>query len=228
MRSSRALLSIWLAVVALIVGFSTNSFASSKAGLQDGSQDIQKIEKLKRFSAELGSNWALADLDGDHQPDFAQGRRVGHSKSGYLYRVDLKLSLDQALRSFTFTDSDAMNVRIDAIDVDGDNDLDLVISDLPFGHKIGVWINDGNGVFERQSADLYPAAFSATSLDAVHWNGLGSSVFDSAFRQLLLVLPRENFTPILSFAAAQLTSQSDCRRQFLASSARFRAPPLQS
>jgi hypothetical protein len=106
----------------------------------------------------IGSGWAIADLDGDHKADLALSRKIGSGGKGYLYRVDLTLSQTTQSDSFTFSNADLLGVNISAVDVDGDHDLDLVISSRLFGRRIGIWINDGAGSFTEDLHGLYPAA----------------------------------------------------------------------
>src|SRR5262249_28812716 len=112
------------------------------------------IESLLEISDPLGSGWTLGDLDGDHEADVALSQEIGQSESGYLYRVELKLSHGKGSGSFTFTNTNALDVNIAAVDVDGDHDLDLVINGRFTGQRIGVWINNGRGVF-TQNLHLY-------------------------------------------------------------------------
>src|SRR5215470_9982895 len=86
----------------------------------------------------FGSGWALGDLDGDHETDIALSREVGQSDSGYVYRVELKLSQTHQPVSFTFSNTDALGVNIAAVDVDGDHDLDIVINSRFSGQSVGV------------------------------------------------------------------------------------------
>jgi hypothetical protein len=97
-------------------------------------------------------------LDGDHKADLALSRKIGSGGKGYLYRVDLTLSQTTQSDSFTFSNADLLGVNISAVDVDGDHDLDLVISSRLFGRRIGIWINDGAGSFTEELHGFYPAA----------------------------------------------------------------------
>src|SRR5215813_7542355 len=115
------------------------------------------VETLPELSDPLGSGWALSDLDGDHETDIAFSREVGQSDSGYVYRVELKLSQTHHPVSFTFSNAHALGVNVAAVDVDGDHDVDLVINSRFTGQSIGVWINDGKGVFTQNLHSLYPA-----------------------------------------------------------------------
>src|SRR5262245_49555530 len=113
------------------------------------------VESLLELRDPLRSGWALSDLDGDRKTDLAVSREVARTGSGYLYRVELKLSRTQQPLSFTFSSTDDLGVNISAIDVDGDHDLDFVI-DGRFT-RIGVWINDGRGRFTQNPPIRYSA-----------------------------------------------------------------------
>ena len=97
----------------------------------------------------------IADLDGDHRLDVAVGSRSGNSLAGFLYRIDVSLTSSTQASSFTIFDLSATGFNIATQDLDGDHDLDLVVTSLPFRRPIGVWINDGTGRFERGEAGRY-------------------------------------------------------------------------
>src|SRR5262244_3535305 len=86
------------------------------------------VDSLLELPDPLGSGWVLGDLDGDRETDIALSREVEENDSGYLYRVELKLSRSEASGSFTFENKDAVGLNMVAVDVDGDHNLDLVIS----------------------------------------------------------------------------------------------------
>src|SRR5262245_15216159 len=79
------------------------------------------------------SGWVLSDLDGDHKLDFAGGQDLGPTKDGYFYRVQFQLSSDASPSSFTVVHNNALGLKIAAVDIDGDDDTDLIISDRFFG-----------------------------------------------------------------------------------------------
>jgi hypothetical protein len=115
--------------------------------------------------AVLATNWTAADLDGDQQPDLAQTWSIAHHGS-HLYEVALSLTSGQHAGSFTFSNPNELELEIHAVDVDGDNNLDLVISGRFVGERIGVWINDGAGSFSRSSSDAYRSYFEKVSLSS--------------------------------------------------------------
>src|SRR5215471_14204117 len=93
------------------------------------------------------SSWLLPDLDGDHTPDLAAGQRLGRTTDGYFYRVQLQLSGDAFFSSFTVFHNNPLGLRITGVDIDGDDDIDLIIFDRFFRQHIDVWLNDGKGHF---------------------------------------------------------------------------------
>src|SRR5262249_2896966 len=95
------------------------------------------------------SSCVLTDLDGDHRADFATGQRLDRTTDGYFYRVQLQLSSDASSNSFTVFHNNALGLRISGVDIDGDNDTDLIISDRFFSQHIGIWLNDGKGHFVK-------------------------------------------------------------------------------
>lgn len=105
--------------------------------------------------------WMLADLDGDHEPDIAQGLALGRTKDGYFYEVQLQLSSNASARTFFLFHNNALGLRITAHDIDGDDDIDLIISDRFFGEHIDIWLNDGQGRFSRSLPGLFASRLPA-------------------------------------------------------------------
>lgn len=48
-------------------------------------------------------------------------------------------------------------LHVAAMDVDGDHDLDLIITTEFSRRPVGVWINDGHGVFSKSDSAAWPA-----------------------------------------------------------------------
>jgi hypothetical protein len=98
-------------------------------------------------------DWAFADLDGDKQPDLA----IAHVPSANsLYHVNLRLSGNGASSGFDIRLDQRSGLTISAQDVDGDHDLDLVITSGILRQPVGVWLNDGVGNFSKGDSSLYP------------------------------------------------------------------------
>jgi len=98
---------------------------------------------------------AVADLDGDHIPDVASGVNIGHTSAGYSYRVDFDLSSGAEQKSFSVFSEEPSGLNIEAIDVDGDQHLDIVITEGLSLRPIGIWINDGSGRFTPGDLERY-------------------------------------------------------------------------
>jgi hypothetical protein len=98
---------------------------------------------------------AIADLDGDGRPDLAIARAEGWGPRGFQYRIDLDLTTRTGLSSFSVS-ADRGGLLIIPRDVDGDWDLDLIITSARTFTPVGVWINDGHGGFIRSDSTAYP------------------------------------------------------------------------
>jgi hypothetical protein len=102
----------------------------------------------------LHGSGTLADLDGDRHADFAFSSPQGLVNGAYRYRVDVFLATGSGT-TFDVDSKAAGGLHISARDVDGDHDLDLVITSQ-FGHEpVGVWINDGHGQFTQDHAGAF-------------------------------------------------------------------------
>jgi len=100
---------------------------------------------------------AVADLDGDNVPDLAIVSAKGRGPKGFQYQLELHLSARPALSSLSITARER-GLRIVARDVDGDGDLDLVITSALSLAPVEVWINDGHGRFTKGNPAAYPSS----------------------------------------------------------------------
>jgi hypothetical protein len=110
----------------------------------------------------------LTDLDGDLQPDLVRISHSGHDSLGYLYTMDFQMSSGVARGPIQFHSQSPDGVRVVPRDVDGDHDIDLVITSALDLKTIGVWINDGSGRFTWTAAEpLNCATPRHSSLDSM-------------------------------------------------------------
>jgi len=203
----------------LILAFSDHLAAASKSA--------SIADSLLELTDPLGSGWALGDLDGDRQTDIALSREVGQSDSGYVYRVELKLSKSEGSAFFMFTSTDALGVNIAAVDADGDHDVDLVIHGRFPLQRIGVWINDGRGSFTPLLYTLYSAP-AEPSLQSLRLD-VPTQAIDENAQLLHACLSHASFVLAASFSVrAECGNAVDCKFRFSNGQHRLRAPPTAS
>ena len=118
--------------------------------------------------------WTLADFDGDHNPDLAQAIS---RDSGTVYRIDIGLSRGPS-GSFMIDNPDAWDLDLDAVDVDGDRDVDLIVNERFRKQRIKVFINDGQGSFSTTSSSLSSETFERTTFTPAVPNG-ANQAFDN-------------------------------------------------
>jgi hypothetical protein len=104
----------------------------------------------------------MADFDGDSQPDVAVTKMETRG-AGYVYWLEVNLSTKSKEDSPRGNDGwSAVNFSIFGLhltprDVDGDHDLDIVVTVGMNRQPVAVWINDGHGRFEEGDLAAYPA-----------------------------------------------------------------------
>ena len=95
--------------------------------------------------------WTSADFDGDHRTDW-----VSASQSSKTQDYDLVFWSGEHADWQPLTYSHWAAQRLEASDVDGDHDADLVLKTFT-SQPLAVWLNDGAGHFERGDLKDYPA-----------------------------------------------------------------------
>jgi len=122
---------------------------------QETKNDSWRTPDRSSFSSASGhGSGALGDFDGDQRADVALAEPQGVHNGAYRYRVDVHLS-SQLSTTFDVDSQAAGGLHISARDVDGDRNIDLVITS-EFGREpVGVWINDGHGAFTKGRAESY-------------------------------------------------------------------------
>jgi hypothetical protein len=173
------------------------------------------------------SGWVLSDLNGDQNADLATARSARHDARGYAQeiRISLGVSQDTSFRFF----SPGAKIELSSRDVDGDQDRDLVILEPLSRKPIGVWINDGAGLFHEGNL---------VDFEALLGHGSSSSSLLPPHQRLpLLGISEERIqlaVPTVSITTADrilelLAPRSELPRQELfQSDFRPRAPPARS
>jgi hypothetical protein len=104
-----------------------------------------------------GPQFAIADFDGDLQPDMASIQAGGTSgTSSYWIQLQLSAAGRQSIQLF----APAGGLVIEARDVNGDHAIDLVFTTAWFRQPVAVLLNDGHGSFSRAEPSAFPEAFS--------------------------------------------------------------------
>jgi len=111
------------------------------------------------FETYGGTAWTVADFDGDGHPDILTARPE-LAGAGFRHRIEIQLS-SGAGRTVSFAVEGVQpGLQVAARDVDGDHEIDLVFTTAVSHQPVGVWINNGAGVFapSRDSASGSPFA----------------------------------------------------------------------
>ncbi|HEY6464688.1 MAG TPA: VCBS repeat-containing protein [Candidatus Acidoferrales bacterium] len=127
------------------------------------------------ISISRGLPFAVADFDGDHQPDLAsvQAGANGASSSNYVVRF----RLSNLGRRYVRVTAPEGGLLIEARDVNGDNTIDLVVASAWLDKPVAILLNDGNGNFSQVDPANYPEALRSSG---PRWNSSrnqDSSVF---------------------------------------------------
>ena len=171
---------------------------------------------------------AVGDLDGDHIPDLASGIRTGHTPEGYSYQVDLDFSTNSEARPFNVFSEDSAGLNIEAVDVDGDHDLDLLVSSRFSPQPIGIWFNDGRGRFTRGDSTKYVLAAWQTRPAVQSPNTNANVILHFARRPQLASSRQQLGSRIAPSYRGEFHFLSRDLFQISTGSARFRAPPVLS
>ena len=132
----------------------------------------------------VNSSFTFADLDGDRQPDLATAD-IEHADSHltrYLIRLRLQAGGSGASQAIGVTGSFGLP-QISALDVNGDDAPDLVVTAAGQPRPIAVLLNDGRGRFSvANPSDFSPVVSGARS----QWRPASNQFDDNA----VLVSPR--------------------------------------
>jgi hypothetical protein len=138
----------------LTLGVANASLAATGRVLSTPQLPLRSLEHI--------GGWAVADFDGDSRPDMAITKMEAQG-DGYVYWLEFDLSTRrssgsaQQHPSFPAIASSMFGLHLTPRDVDGDHDLDIVVT-MGFARQpVAVWINDGQGGFKEGDLAAYPA-----------------------------------------------------------------------
>lgn len=119
-----------------------------------------------------GTQFAIADFDGDLRPDFASIEGGTNVSGSANYWIELQLT--SIGRQSIQLVAPAGGLLIQARDVNGDHAIDLVFTTAWFGQPVAIFLNDGRGGFSRAEPDAYPGAFSESKTNWISTTDLAT------------------------------------------------------
>lgn len=128
-------------------------------------QEVAKYPLPKLGDSLTGRSWTVADFDGDGKLDLLTSFPVRSASGTYLH--DLFLRFDSNAETHLRVVSDSGRINLTAWDVDGDKDLDVLVTSTISNRLLSVWINDGNGNFTLGEAGSWPDTGAALGRDGI-------------------------------------------------------------
>ena len=119
-----------------------------------GYLDRQGTRSSKSLIAGGATRFAIADFDGDSQPDTAAIRTARVSSPLAEYFLELRLS--SGSRPAIGIVGPAGGLRVTPQDVNGDKIADLVVTSAFDAHFVAILLNDGKGNFRRVASSDFP------------------------------------------------------------------------
>jgi len=136
------------------------------AGRLEFQNEDQPISRLVRTAVATGSTqFAIADFDGDRQPDLALIRVTSDGSPTSQYSVNFNFSGGRK-PAICFV-GPAGGMQISPRDVNGDKFADLVVTALLDSKFVVIFLNDGQGNFVAAEPSDYPGALKVTGFRLV-------------------------------------------------------------
>ena len=141
-------------------------FGSLWAGHSRVRNTDRPISPIVRTAAALGSTqFAIADFDGDRQPDLALIRVTRDGSPISQYSVDFSFS--SGAKPGICIVGPSGGLQITPRDVNGDKFADLVVTSLLDSHFVAIFLNDGKGNFVPAEPTDFPGAVNGTDIRLV-------------------------------------------------------------
>jgi hypothetical protein len=110
------------------------------------------------FAMVLRGSSSVDDFDGDSRTDIAFAKPQGCVNGVYRYQIEVRFSIRPRATFEVQAGPIGGGLHIRSRDVDGDRELDVVITTGVSGAPLGVWINDGHGRLTLGVAGGYPSS----------------------------------------------------------------------
>ncbi len=107
------------------------------------------------LTAAADANFAIADFDGDRQPDLATVDLDGFDAPNARYSIRFQLTAGRGQSIGVAAPFGGLSIA--ARDVNGDNAFDLIISTAWLHQPVAILLNDGHGRFALASPAAFPA-----------------------------------------------------------------------
>ena len=112
------------------------------------------------FTSRFEHSLAVADLDGDNQPDGAVLLKSGWPGDSGIVKIQLHLT-SHSNSEIAFRSTEAL-LSVAAWDIDNDGATDLIVEEALTHKPLHVWINDGKGDFHEGRVQDFPSLAPGT------------------------------------------------------------------
>jgi hypothetical protein len=111
----------------------------------------------------------IGDFDGDQRPDFVTADIGQRGASHTVYKIAIELS--SGARSTLNIAAPDGGLQLTSRDVNGDDQMDVIVTTAWTQRPVAVLLNDGQGNFRELSPEQFPGAFpdSSSSLAATSY-----------------------------------------------------------
>jgi hypothetical protein len=111
----------------------------------------------------------IGDFDGDQRPDFVTADIGQRGASHTVYKIAIELS--SGVRSTLDIAAPDGGLQLTSRDVNGDDQLDVIVTTAWTQRPVAVLLNDGQGNFKQLSPEQFPGAFPDSNSSVVSTNG---------------------------------------------------------
>jgi hypothetical protein len=145
-RLTSVLVAATFALVCLVLGFVPPATAAS-----------DKPQRDRTASQHVAPPVTIGDFDGDQRPDFVTADVGERNASRTVYKIAIELS--SGVRSTLNIAAPDGGLQLTSRDVNGDDQLDVVVTTAWTKRPVAVLLNDGQGNFKELSPEQFPGAF---------------------------------------------------------------------